>query len=269
MIFTLTDISIDDMKEIISKHVRENVYQFALKNISIYDIEEKYKLGIFSNLESGTVTDFTTEVDSFMENPVVSFMDVSKKIHDCVLSSVDYTTGEHISKDLYCFWDRFPCMVALGCPIDYREPVLTKKYHSEINKDTYTIKEKVCKSKSKNIKESSTSKKTITLEKNSYYITDGSFCSWNCMIAWINSNSGNPMYADSIRLVLKWYNEIYTDLAVKSILPSDHWRLIQQFGGHMNINEFRSTLDSVKYIPHGTMLTVQPISYAFEKEISF
>ena len=54
-----------------------------------------------------------------------------------------------------------------------------------------------------------TKKITIQMKEKDYFETDGTFCSFNCCLAFINDNIKNPMYYHSRHLMNKMYETIF------------------------------------------------------------
>ena len=79
-----------------------------------------------------------------------------------------------------------------------------------------------------------------------HYITDGIFCSFNCVIAFINDNSKDPFYNESKMLTYTMYKEIMGK-NVSKIKASPHWRLLKAFGGPLLIEDYRKTFNLFEY----------------------
>lgn len=107
--------------------------------------------------------------------------------------------------------------------------------------------------------------KRISIEKRGYYQTDGVFCSFNCVMAYIEENKDKPLYRLSESLILKMYNDVFNNPVC--ITPAPHWRLLLEHGGHLTIENFRNEFNNSEYIDHG--LTFLPIGKMFEKKIKF
>lgn len=95
-----------------------------------------------------------------------------------------------------------------------------------------------------------------------YYETDGVFCSPECCLAFINdekSKAGGSKYIDSERLLHSMLG------LTQRILPANHYRLLEKYGGKLTIEQFRNNNKSVKYEYHGTTVL---ISHLFEKKLN-
>jgi hypothetical protein len=249
---------------------KKSKYTFILKNINVENIEKKYDIKIVSNISgSFTEPENTTKISELSvdkENDIVSFLDESKKLHKCNVSMIDFNSKKELSFSNYsCFWCRHPFDTsAIGCPISYETNTAVKKYMSEISKDVYTIKENITKNR---IIEAA---KEINILNRNYYITDGIFCSFNCVMAFIEDNKFNRLYDNSIMLLTKMYNEIMNTKMI-SINPAPHWRLLSNYGGIMNINEFRSSFNTIDYDNYGHVknISFKSIGVLYEKKLKF
>ncbi len=173
----------------------------------------------------------------------------------------DYQTHEFLKK-INCFWCRNSFNTTpIGCPISYVSPQIIKKYFSEVTKDYYTIKENISLSVYKKYEESGkfnenggeinktedNPKIKYEIQENNFYHTDGVFCSFNCCLSFIRDNINNPLYKNSTHLLQHIYFKIFN---VKcKIEPSPHWRMLKEYGGSMNINEFRASFNKIIYKP--------------------
>jgi hypothetical protein len=158
----------------------------------------------------------------------------------------------------HCFWCKNPFNnMPLGCPISHKPSKISKKYVSVITQNEYEICEPVM---------------SLPINDNSYYLTDGVFCSFNCCIAYMNDNKKDPLYNNSSMLLSKMYNEMFGHPSV-DIPPAPHWRTISQYGGYMNITEFRESFDKVEYQNHGVLMDISnkmtSISLLYEPKLKF
>ena len=259
------------------KKVKRNIkkkYDFVLKNIDIIKINNTYGIEIPSHDntedEKSSNTTKLTELNTLRGTPeVISFLDESKRLHSCHISMIDFASRMDINLLRYhCFWCRHPFDTQpIGCPIKYVSSQAEKKYHSHISRDTYTIKENVTTKRRKNLNES----EQISLHIGEYYETDGVFCSFNCCQSWINDNKNNRLYDHSTVLLMKMYNTLmHTKIIV--IYPAPHWRVLEQYGGHLNIIKFREGFNKVEYDCHGNTKKIPnflPIGTLFEEKIKF
>lgn len=104
--------------------------------------------------------------------------------------------------------------------------------------------------KDSNTNESKNIKNNTSVTNCSYYITDGVFCSFNCVMAYINEHKHVKLYEKSKILLLKLYND-FMNSNLLTINPSPHWRYLDVYGGHLTISKFREGLNKYKYENHG------------------
>jgi hypothetical protein len=245
-------------------------YTLILTNINIEEVNAKY--GINSDniniVDNPNMTTKLSELKTEKGTPeVISFLDESKKSHNCNVSMIDFNAKLNINLLRYhCFWCKNPFETKpIGCPVNYISNQAIKKYHSHISKDTYTIKENITTSRKEKIQDNN-----ILIETSPYYETDGVFCSFNCCKSYILDNKHNKLYDKSLILMTKLYNEITnTKNGVISCAP--HWRTLEQYGGHLNIMQFRDSFNNIDYECHGMTKNIKflPIGTLFEEKIKF
>lgn len=185
----------------------------------------------------------------------LNFVDETRKMHHCLISSIDFSSG----KKYCCFWDRHTFTTQpLACPIKYVPNVVSRTYFSEITKDKFTVKESIFPDQEidKSIE--------VRKETNDYYETDGIFCSWNCMWAFILDNKKNPMYADSEYLFTRFMFDV---MKISRVIPAPHWRLLEEYGGTLTIEKFRESFTNVEYENKGMYKPFRSIGFAFEEKL--
>jgi len=211
-----------------------------------------------------------------------SFLDESKRDHQCVVTMKSYLTNENfpLSTILHCFWCRHGFSYRpIGCPIDYVPNRLTKRYFSEITRDKYILRENATFSQIEQTCEESLRENqdgTIPvlnqyeLLKRDYYLMDGLFCSFNCCLAFIRSQNSTPLYLNSEHLLTKIYYDLFGADATP-LVPAPSWRLLQEYGGHMTIEEFRKNFYKIDYFNIDNVLlpfpNAKPVGFLFEKQI--
>jgi hypothetical protein len=259
-------------------------YIFFLKNINSDKIDSRYGITIISNIndtdtKQPTNTTNIEDLSNSINTPeIISFFDESKREHKCNISMIDFDTRINIRSLSYnCFWCRSPIpsdIIAIGCPIKYIPSQTTKKYYSEISKDTYVIKENITTHKSKLIKNFSDNR--LSIIEHDYYLTDGSFCSFNCSMAYIHENKIHSKYSLSQMLLLKMYSDMYGTKGNYDnniiIEKAPSWKLLKQYGGHITIEKFRESFNKIEYIDHGLITSIpkcKSIGTLFEQMIKF
>ena len=254
-------------------------YVFSLIGININKVDQKYGIISTSHIEDDIIPTNATKIidlDSVKKTPIIiSFLDESKRLRKCSVSMIDFQTGKQIrdmcKKHRYkCFWDRnlIPENIQpIGCPVKYIPSKAVKSYHSEISKDKYTIVENVTNKKASMLEKKKDSR--ISIEQKHYYQTDGVFCSFNCCMAYIQSseNKRNSLYKYSESLLLKMYNDLNPDDESIEIIPAPHWRTLDEFGGHLTIEQFHESFNKVSYVDHG--IACVSLGRLYEDQIKF
>jgi hypothetical protein len=283
------------MMNVAKKPRKSKKYIFVLNNINVEKIKQKYGITIISNLTNNEQPLNTTKLselnditNSGISNETISFLDETKRLFQCNISMIDFSTSKDIKTLKYnCFWDRHSFNTEpIGCPIRYVSNKGVKSYFSEISKDKYLIKENITYHKKKLLNSQQnfvfipikSNSSRITIDENEYYETDGIFCSFNCCQAFINENKHNPLYEQSTFLLNKIFNEYIKSMSkdkdqkIKKIVPAAHWRLLLQYGGDKTILEFRETFNKNEYILHDTVFLrnkFKPVATLFEEKINF
>lgn len=213
------------------------------------------------------------ELEIAKEKPnIISFLDDSKQLKKCHISMINFK-GKNIypreTRKYKCFWDKeiIPENIAyLGCPIRYVPDRAIKGYFSEISKDTYIISEDITEERCRELEERKDSR--ISLEKNGYYETDGVFCSFNCMLAWIKSpeNMNNSAYKNSEPLIYKIYSELFPSSKPIKLVSAPDWRTLEAFGGHLSIEKYRDSFNKISYENIGK-ISCRSVGYLFENNV--
>ena len=276
-----------DLKPTTTRTRKSNKYVFTLKSINVEKIDQKYGITLISNIshniEQPNNTTTLTELSELNKNTsidIISFLDESKRLFQCNVSMIDFSTGKNTEYLKYkCYWCRcsFDTM-PIGCPISYVSSKAKKTYYSEVSKDNYSIRENITKYKKNLVSKTNlfvTKNKTTTVEidKDEYYITDGIFCSFNCAKAFIKDNKHDSMYEHSDNLLVKLYIDMNSgDVKNIKINPAPHWRLLNDFGGHLTIENFRENFNKCTYDFYGHIniqSLLKPVGMLFEEKINF
>ena len=266
------------------KKTPSKTYTFTLVGVNINKIDQKY--GIISSTpiqlhDAEIIPTNTTKLDDLnivKRTPeIVSFLDESKRLRKCTVSMIDFQTKKNLSanssansgKKYKCFWDRnfIPDNVQpIGCPIKYVPIRAVKTYISEISKEKYVITENVTSKKADQLVKKQDPR--ITLESKDYYLTDGAFCSFNCCMAYIQDQENkNSLHRHSESLLLKMYIDLHPEESMIEIVPAPHWRLLEEFGGHLDIERFREAFNKVSYTDHGSVCV--SMGRLFEDQLKF
>lgn len=248
-------------------------HYFVLRNIEPVEIDAKYSFYVVNNLPpTQTTTDENAEFD-FMtssstatmrtnisrtkitelapkqkETNTFSYLDESKKEHQCVLTMVSNDTQCDLPEktNIFCFWCHHPFnSKPLGCPIQYVPHRIVKDYYSEITKDNYILRENITHKQLDN-NQDHFEKHNMNMIERDYYITDGVFCSFNCCLAFIQNNHHDPLYRYSENLLTNIYIKTFGENA-QPITPSPSWRILKDYGGSITIEEYRKNFYKVEY----------------------
>lgn len=278
---------------------------FVLRNINPQYIDMKYNLVVYkqeSDARDGlahkvaaptTATDPDREkqerrtritdlqVDENTDNPHFSFLDESKKDHQCVVTMKTFMFNEDLptTTAVYCFWCRHPFHYRpIGCPIDFISDRMTKSYHSEITKEKYMLRENVTKQQLNDLvaelgeqqRNQYTIENTYELQSRNYYLIDGLFCSFNCCLAFIQANKTNPLYLYSEAYLVKIYYDVFGEHC-GPLHPAPSWRLLKNYGGHMTIDDYRKNFYKVEYQNVDNIIIPfpqsKPVGFLYEKQV--
>lgn len=252
---------------------RKSKYPFVLKDIDIEEISKRYGFSYnqeICNINKIIPRDNVTKLDEIIINAEneFSYLDETKNKRKFIITMIDCNTKDKLER-VKCFWCKHSFeAIPIGCPIKYIPHRLVKRYYSYITKDYYTIKEEISNTRFEELKTEINNSDTscVQLVDNDYYETDGVFCSFNCCLSWIKDNPHNHLYINSVFLLHEIYYKCFD--ALHQIQPAPHWRLLSDFGGHMTIQEFRSSFNKIIYDNSHVIKTIpktKPIGMVFEE----
>lgn len=249
-----------------SRGKKQKNYNFVISGVNLNKIYKQYKLELDTGNQRTTLID---ELIMDKSQKMISFVNEDKIPCKCVV----HTPNLNSTGKLSCYWCRNPIPMGikpLGCPIRYVPNQIIKTYFSEFSKDFYKIKENILNTKFLEINKLSNDDNYVFVE-NGYYILDGIFCSFNCCMAYIEDNSELSLFKNSHTLLLKFYNDIFSD-NLKEIDPAPHWKKLVEYGGELTIDQFRNNFSKIDYIQHGINISIPKnvsIGYLFEEKIKF
>jgi len=251
-------------------------------------VHAKYDFDLISNISSnvgekndtGNMTTLIDELPSSkdVDTNAYCFLDESKQTHSCVVTMNELLTSTMLPKstEVSCFWCKH-CFDSspIGCPVAYLSNKVTKAYHSEITKDGYRITDNITKKRKEmlnNLMEKHNSQFTILDNHSNYFVVDGIYCSFNCCLAFVKSSRDRDFYKLSESLLYTMDKDIF-DVTSANIKPAPDWRLLDKFGGPLNIHEFRKSFNTVQYNDIDDYIMRAPpsrmIGKLYEKKVRF
>lgn len=272
------------------KSKRRSRHVFYLKDLDLGSLEKRYGILLVEEkpVHATNIKDINYATDNCL-----SFVDETKTEHACTVSMIDFSTGSDVQTFKYkCFWCKNqpnPDTRQLGCPIRYVPNRVIKSYFSEISKETRVITGSATREEKSQIMERiapkvgyiqssnpidkllSKSRYSYSMVAGEHYITDGVFCSFDCMSAFINENQTVSLYSHSKSLMIKMYKDM-TGLKNTVINPAPHWRQLKEYGGEKTIEDFRSSFNRVRTQCHGVVKSepvFKPIGILFEEKLNF
>lgn len=234
-------------------------HYFVLRNIEPVEIDAQYSFYVGNTLPAPDMPDtdvktapsrtkITELAPKQKDTNTFSYLDESKKEHQCVLTMISQDTQSCLPEktDIPCFWCHHPFTTKpLGCPIQYVPHRVVKDYYSEITKDNYTLRESItCSQKLQN--HNHFVKHHMNLFDRDYYVVDGMFCSFNCCLAFIQHHHNEPIYRYSENLLSHIYVQTFGENA-QPITAAPSWRILKEYGGPLSIAEYRKNFYKVEY----------------------
>lgn len=225
-------------------------------------IEEK-KIPIIKSNLCTNITNTTTKVPSFGVTKLNKLY--AKKVNDTMILKYGENEIEHIrtmtafdtsillplTTDCECWWCRHPFDSApIGLPIKYVSSYRKVSIANYNGTETTVVRQDVsARDVEKYIKEDNCKDLVI----NDYFETDGIFCSFNCVLSYIEDNRNNYLYKNSKSLLNHLYLKIFKK--VTKIIPSPSWKLLhKKGGGTMSIEEFRKSHTCVEYLKNNSVI---------------
>lgn len=237
-------------------------HYFVLRNIEPVEIDAKYSFYVIQPMEEEKKNTSTLETTlksvpsrtkiteltpKYKETNTFSYLDESKKEHECVLTMVTKdNTQLPENTSIHCFWCRHSFVSKpLGCPIQYVPHRVVKEYYSEITKDNYVLRESITEEQLKANKKHFEKHEMNQIHRD-YYVTDGIFCSFNCCLSFIQDNQHDPLYRYSENLLSHLHQKTFGEHA-QPIIPAPSWRILKTYGGSISIEEYRKNFYKVMY----------------------
>jgi hypothetical protein len=81
-----------------------------------------------------------------------------------------------------------------------------------------------------------------------FFETDGIFCSFNCIVSFIEENSYNPLYQNSNHLLYLMYKHIFGYFPNKPFIRSPSWKLRKEYGGILSDEDYEKFVQTIPII---------------------
>lgn len=121
----------------------------------------------------------------------------------------------------------------------------------------YWSKEKSYSREWKDIKEKCESMNIKVDDDFEFFETEGVFCSFPCCKRYIFEHKHNPRYKDATSNLTLLHKLLFNEIVV--IPKAPHWKILKRWGGHLTINQFRSSFNKLFY--DNTINTMKPIMF--------
>lgn len=196
------------------------------------------------------------------------FLDAKKAQNKFWVTMIDVTLNGPLpnSTQKPCWWCRHKFSSRpVGCPLRYHP-----QKNSGVEKERFEEKLKSA---------------GLPVSSNDFFETEGFFCSFPCCKAFILDQKGSVKYKESLTLLSLLFSILYsTDKRPVGIFSLDRtknapptqekhdfptaptWKLLKDYGGHLTIEEWRSTFGKLEY--DATVNTRRPYMFCSSQYIS-
>ena len=223
-------------KEVISQMEKEDM-MFEIVGVNVEKLLQRYSKEYNHNGRKDIEIENTKykeiNVTSLLHessNKYTSWLDPSHTMVKMWINMVDIVAAGPmpIKTDKPCWWDRKTFETCpIGAPINYCHDILS--------------------SNMKEIVKANISKLNLNCDMENYFETEGIFCSFSCAKAWIMEQSKVDIrYKDSSTLLNQLYYKLYGEII--DISPAPTWKILEKWGGHLSIEEFRNSYCVIQYI---------------------
>lgn len=250
-----------------------------LKNVCYDSIDIKYKFLTTYKDKNKDMVAKKTKLSDTQETYNFTFVNEAKNNILLTFTMRDLLNNKKLPlhTHIMCWWCRHQFnTVPLGCPLNYKFNKVSKSYFSEITKSNYILKEPITNSEMNFLSQSFSEKNDdnayiIDKENLDYFLTEGVFCSFPCVKAYIIENkTKNPKYDLSEMLLNLIYIKIFN--VPPDIIPAHDWKLLKAYGGNLSIEQYRGELQKNIYLHSdgdyiSTIPSLNPISSIYEKQI--
>ena len=89
-----------------------------------------------------------------------------------------------------------------------------------------------------------------------FFETDGNFCSFNCIISFIEENGNNPLYQNSYNYLYLMYKQIFGEYPSQPFIRSPSWKLRKEYGGPLNDDDYSKYIQSTPIVESKQIKTI-------------
>ena len=171
-------------------------------------------------------------------NDIVYFLDSKKNQIKVWPNFYDITKKgplPNVATSKKCWWDRSGFSTRpIGCPIAYHSNKSSgkdsKRFKTFLKNSGFKSEEKI----------------------SEFFETEGIFCSFPCVKAYIKENITKPalstIYKESNTLLTLLYRLLHGKTSMCVDIPTaPSWKLLKEYGGHLTIREFRDSFGKLQY----------------------
>jgi len=188
-------------------------YTFTLDGFDFKEIIQNF-LTPSNETTSEIILDYTTSAELIQNNYV-------RNCTMCEFSGNELNGILPLQTDKCCWWCRhkfttFP----IGPPLHYYP-------HNDKNPMNINVQKYF-------------EQKNIIFETNEFFETEGIFCSFECCKAYLIDNNNKTIYSRSLTLLTLLFQKIM-GYNPENIEPASSWKILKNYGGGMEIEEFRKS----------------------------
>ena len=104
--------------------------------------------------------------------------------------------------------------------------------------------------------ESKEQKREHKIITKNFFETDGIFCSFNCIVSFIEENSNNPLYQNSYNYSYLMYKHIFGDYPSYPFIRSPSWKLRKEYGGPLSDEDYNKYIQSIPIVESKQIKTI-------------
>ena len=235
-------------------------YIISLNNFSPENTLKKYKVWE-SSAKDGADSYETVKEDIYVEKVAdimqeksdryMLFIDSKKMKVKSWLNMVDFARSISLpnATNKPCWWCRSSFVTCpIGAPINFWSKSSSSIHRSAAIKKCQDLNIKVD-------------------DDFEFFETEGIFCSFPCVKAYILSNIKNPRYKECLTNLILLFNSIHK--CVKHIPIAPSWKVLEQWGGHQTIEQYRSSFDRLIYEDTNNIMRpiMFPVSTIYEEHV--